>query len=46
MIKSVYEDSEKLIKLYEFWSPRQLMPNETFDCVFTLIDEKTKAQIC
>lgn len=40
--KRIYGDSESLKRLYEFWIPRQPIPNETYDYVFALIDEKTK----
>lgn len=40
--KTLYEDSEELKKLYEFWIPRKPVPDELYDSIFAEIDEKTK----
>ena len=41
--KNIYGNSEPLKKLYEFWIPQQPIPNEIYDTVYALIDEKIKA---
>lgn len=42
--KSIYGDSAPLKKLYEFWVPQQSIPNEIYDSVFALIDERIKGE--
>jgi hypothetical protein len=41
--KAVYGELEALRKLYEFWIPRQPVPNEVYDSVFSTIDKKVNA---
>ena len=40
--KNIYGDSEDLRKLYEFWTPRQPIPDELYNSIFAMIDEKVK----
>ena len=40
--RNIYGDSEGLRRLYEFWIPSQPLPDEVYDSIYTLIDEKTK----
>lgn len=40
--KKICGDSEELRKLYEFWIPHQSIPDEIYDSVYTLIDERVK----
>lgn len=42
--KALFGDSDELRKLYEFWTPRQPLPDAAFDAVYAEIDEKTKPQ--
>ena len=42
--RNIYGDSEGLRRLYEFWIPSQPLPDEVYDSIYTLIDEKTKAK--
>ena len=39
-VKKIFGDSEGLRKLYEFWMPDQPVPDEVYNSVYSLIDEK------
>ena len=39
-VKKICGDSESLRKLYEFRMPSQIVPDEVYDSIYTLIDEK------
>lgn len=38
-------DSTELKELFDFWMPRHVMPDDEYDGIFALIDEKIKASI-
>ena len=40
--KTLYGDSEELKKLYEFWIPSEPVPDELYNSIFAMIDEKIK----
>jgi hypothetical protein len=40
--RELYGDSEELRKLYEFWVPRQSVPDELYDSIYDKIDEMIK----
>lgn len=42
--KTLYGNSDDLRKLYEFWTPRQPIPEAAYEALFAEIDEKTKPQ--
>ena len=37
-VRELYGDSEELRKLYEFWVPRQSIPDELYDSIYDKID--------
>ena len=39
-VKTICGDSDDLRNLYEFWIPRQPVPDDVYDSVYALIDEK------
>ncbi len=39
-VKKICGDSDDLRKLYEFWIPSQPVPDDAYDLVYALIDEK------
>ena len=39
-VKKIVGDSDGLRKLYEFWIPGQPVPDDVYDSVYALIDEK------
>lgn len=39
-VKKKYGDSDALRKLYEFWMPSQTVPDEVYESVYSLIDDK------
>ena len=39
-VKKICGDSDDLRKLYEFWIPDQPVPDDIYDLVYGLIDEK------
>ena len=41
-VKKIVGDSDDLRKLYEFWMPSQPVPDEVYDSVYSLIDEKVQ----
>lgn len=41
-VKKIFGDSEKLRLLYEFWMPSRPVPEELYDLIYDMIDEKTK----
>ena len=41
-VRKIYGDSEKLKRVFDFWMPRQVVPNETYHQIFALIDKNTK----
>ena len=42
--RALYGDSDDLRNLYEFWTPRQPVPEAAYDAVYAEIDEKTKQE--
>lgn len=40
--RKICGDSAGLKELFDFWMPRQVIPNGIYDRIFSLIDEKTK----
>ena len=40
LVKKVCGDSDDLRKLYEFWMPSQPVPDDVYDSLYALIDEK------
>ena len=43
-VKRIYGDSDDLRKLYEFWMPSQPVPDDVYDSVYTLIDERIQKE--
>lgn len=43
-VSALFGDSDELRKLYEFWTPRQPVPDAAYDAVFAEIDGKTKQE--
>ncbi len=41
-VKSMYGDSGDLKETYAFWTPEDPLPEEVYDAVFGIIDQKTK----
>ncbi len=41
-VRKVCGDSAELKDLFDFWMPRQVIPDDEYDMVFARIDEKTK----
>lgn len=41
--KELYGDSKDLRELFDFWMPHQPIPEEEYDAIFAMIDEKIKA---
>ena len=41
-VRKIYGDSEKLKRVFDFWMPHQVVPNETYHQIFALIDKNTK----
>lgn len=42
--KNIYGDSKELNRLFNFWMPQHEIPDETYNAVFALIDEKIKEE--
>ena len=43
-VKRIYGDSDDLRKLYEFWMPSQPVPDDVYDSVYALIDERIQKE--
>lgn len=43
-VKKICGDSDDLRKLYEFWIPSQPVPDDIYDSVYALIDEKIRME--
>ena len=41
-VRRIFGDSEGLQKLYDFWTPKKLLPDEAYAAYYNLIDLKTK----
>ena len=43
-VKRIVGDSDDLRKLYKFWMPSRPVPDEVYDSVYSLIDEKIQTE--
>ena len=43
-VKRIVGDSDDLRKLYKFWTPSRSVPDEVYDSVYSLIDEKIQTE--